>query len=362
MSSANSYFQAMARPKRIQELSSAAPSVTGNGPTRSSALVKTMGSGGWMSRTYFSGLILPGEGLPHFLISTLLENDVGAVDSLGYNANLYSGFRYEGSTWWSSYCIVGKVLAGYGGSREVGGWIGPCLGSKTPTENGMVFIDAPDGWVDVCTIQQDEEEARALNPHRVREDSNPLGTKYRDTEGILSSDLSMPKDDVISDKQVTVERLVLVDPQVDDLDLVADDFKKYEAELHFRIGDKNFLAVRLKHDVFFITSFPCLEPHSSINNPEAGPEERKIGHPLHKEFHYDTVPIESIFQEAERQERDHILVIEASGKQKDREVLARAWCAEKGVHAIIGARGRTCLGCCVREARALGVGFVIRIE
>lgn len=361
-SSGNSYFQTMARPKRVQELSSVTQLMTGGGPTKSS-LMKTMGSGGWLSRTYFSGLILPGEGLPHFLISTLLENDAGAVDSLGYNANLYGGFEYEGSTWWSSYCVVGKVLAGYGESREVGGWIGPCLGSMIPTENGMVYEEVSDGWLYICTLPAEEDEVRILSPRRVKEESNPLGIKYSDSKGILSSDLSIPDDDAILEEEVLVERLVLIDPLGGGLEIDTEDIRKHDVELHFRLGETDELAIRLKHDIFFITSFPCLESHSSTRGPETNLEQNgKGGHPLHKEFRYDTRPIESIVrEEVERKDRDRILVVEAGGERGDREVLARAWCAENGVHAIVGRRGRTCLGCCIREAKALGVGVVIRV-
>lgn len=361
--STNSYFQTIARPKKIQEISSAAPSIIG-GQTRAPALMKTMGSGGWMSRTYLSGLILPGEGLSHFLISALLENDAGAVDSLGYTGYLYGGFKYEDSTWWSSYCIVGKVLAGHAQSREVAGWIGPCLAVKIPTENGMVFENAPDGWVDIHTVEREDEEARVLSPHLVKEESNPLGTNYGKTKVVLSSDLSMPEDDVLFDGQVLVERLVLVEPQEDDdLDIIAGGLKKYEVEVHFQFGETGALAVRLRHDVFFVTSFPCIEPHSSTRGPKTDLGElKKNGHPLHKEFRYDILPVEAVVREnVERKETDRTLVIEAGGGRKDREVLARAWCAERGAHAIIGGRGRTCLGCCVREARALGIWVVIRI-
>lgn len=363
--SANGYFQSTARPKRIQELSSATPSITGGGQTRASALMKTMGSGGWMSRTYLSGLVLPGEGLSHFLISTLLENDPSAADSLGYTVYLYGGFKYEDSTWWSSYCIAGKVLAGYGQSREVSGWIGPCLAIKIPAENGMVFDDAPDGWVDICTVEREDEEARVLSPHLVKEESNPLGKNCGDSGGVLPSDLSMPKDDVLSGEQVLVKRLVLVESQDDDdLDTTAGDPKKYEVEVHFQLGETGALAVRLRHDVFFVTSFPCIEPHSSIKGPKTNlAEENKNGHPLHKEFRYDILPVEAVVRGSlERKERDRTLVIEARDTRKGREVLARAWCAERGTHAIIGGRGRTCLGCCIREARALGIWVVIRVE
>lgn len=46
-----------------------------------------------------------------------------------------------------------------------------------------------------------------------------------------------------------------------------------------------------------------------------------------------------------------------------REMLARAWCAEKGVNAIISRKGRGCVACAVREAGALGPGWgvVLRV-
>lgn len=69
-----------------------------------SALIEPQG---WLSNSYLSGLILPGEGLSHFLISTLLENDSAAVSRLGEQANLYGGFIYSGKSFWSTACIVG---------------------------------------------------------------------------------------------------------------------------------------------------------------------------------------------------------------------------------------------------------------
>lgn len=44
----------------------------------------------------------------------------------------------------------------------------------------------------------------------------------------------------------------------------------------------------------------------------------------------------------------------------DLEMLARAWCAEKGLNALISRRGRNCIACSIREARALGWKIVLR--
>jgi hypothetical protein len=78
---------------------------------------------GWLSRSYIAGLILPGESLSHFLISTLLENDEMAISQLGEEANLYGGFVYSSRSYWSTACIVGRVLAAGMGASECMGWI-----------------------------------------------------------------------------------------------------------------------------------------------------------------------------------------------------------------------------------------------
>lgn len=78
---------------------------------------------GWLSNSYISGLILPGEGLSHFLISTLLEHDDVAISKLGQEANLYGGFVYSNRSFWSTACILGRVLAAGQSGTECMGWI-----------------------------------------------------------------------------------------------------------------------------------------------------------------------------------------------------------------------------------------------
>lgn len=49
------------------------------------------------------------------------------------------------------------------------------------------------------------------------------------------------------------------------------------------------------------------------------------------------------------------------GPNTNLEMLARAYCSENGINALISRKGRTCLSCSIREARALNVRVVIRI-
>jgi hypothetical protein len=94
---------------------------------------------GWLSNSYISGLILPGEGLSHFLISTLLENDDEAIARLGVEANLYGGFMFRYKSFWSTACIIGKVLAAGKGASECMGWV-----SSDVLPRGV-----GEGWVDI---------------------------------------------------------------------------------------------------------------------------------------------------------------------------------------------------------------------
>lgn len=94
---------------------------------------------GWLSNSYLSSLILPGEGLSHFLISTLLENDSAAIAKLGDQANLYGGFIYGGRSFWSTACIVGRVLAARKGASECIGWISSDVTPRGAGENVRFF-------------------------------------------------------------------------------------------------------------------------------------------------------------------------------------------------------------------------------
>jgi hypothetical protein len=83
--------------------------------------------------------MLPGETVCHLLMATLLENDPEALSRLGPMANFCGGFVYSGKSFWSTACIVGRVLAAGKGAVECMGWI-----SSVITPQGL-----GDGWVDV---------------------------------------------------------------------------------------------------------------------------------------------------------------------------------------------------------------------
>lgn len=108
-------------------------------PLRRRQIQAALNPSGWLSKSYVSGLMLPGEALCHLLMSTLLENDQEAMARLGPMANLCGGFMYSGKSFWSTACVVGRVLAAGKGSAECMGWISSDITPKT----------LGDGWVNI---------------------------------------------------------------------------------------------------------------------------------------------------------------------------------------------------------------------
>ncbi|KAF3918111.1 hypothetical protein ABW21_db0208683 [Orbilia brochopaga] len=206
-----SYKTAPNSPSRLTPRSTGGSSYFGyfTGKHTSSAIVRNLGQGGWLSRTYTAGLILPGEGLPHLLMGCLLENDTLALNEIGEQGSMYGGIVRTNldvhgatSSWWSMNNIVGKVLATEV-ARSYAGWVGKCVGiyhekkalqdndipiisavaaqvvrkftsnpSTDTKENNMKLVE-PSGWMDVIADRKSSARRlpRLLSPESIELDS-----------------------------------------------------------------------------------------------------------------------------------------------------------------------------------------------
>ena len=108
-------------------------------PGRRRKLGAALHASGWLSKSYIAGLLLPGEALSHYLMASLVENDPEAMERLGPLASLCGGFMYKGKSFWSTACIVGRVLAAGRGSVECMGWI----------SSDVIPSGHDEGWVDI---------------------------------------------------------------------------------------------------------------------------------------------------------------------------------------------------------------------
>ncbi|KAF2689553.1 hypothetical protein K458DRAFT_358410 [Lentithecium fluviatile CBS 122367] len=418
--------------------------------------------GGWLSRSYLTGLILPGEPISHFLMSTLLENDKLAIATLGDSANLYGGFIYAGRTWWSKASVVGRVLGCVDGAVESMGWV---TFAKLPES-------LPDGWYAISSDQLRPEQQPRISAKEdlVLRDSTIIPGMVGDVPPVNPGDLTLPHDaDTPPIPSVEFIRwdLTSINPGLAENDASSSPslgVETFVASITFKSYAREKRHVfSLTHDVQFVTSWPCTPPSSSpapglphilkraqtqtltrtsskrsihsmrsasnrssrhlsrrnshgfeplLSHPPESPglgptrmyfpepdevprlspsprPEPMNAHPLHDSYRYKLVPATDVLDpnfilpftmhayaspapsapNSPREEKNEstapedtksVLVLDTRAS-KDLELLARSWCAEKGLHAIIGRVGRTCLACCIREARGLGINVVIRV-
>lgn len=365
--------------------------------------------GGWLSRSWLSGLVMPGEAACHFLITTLLENTPAAVDALGDVADLRGGFIYQGRSYWSKAAIVGRVMAASKNARECMGWIsipGAPLGHK-------------EGWVQLDTQDMpngDASAARITEADAIARDSDPMGSGERLT--LQQSDFISPDDGLsVMGNEVRSYGLSFTKLEGEE--------ESYEASVTFASPINSKLAVlevALTYDVQFVSAYPCRPearkpkapsnakpkpkpkpapeefygdcmPSDFINNePEISDKEEDVEttaahvrdeqaappcHALHIDYKFETMPVAVLLSAPPEQrpralaapadrmaypadEQESVVVLDCRGAE-DLQLLARAWCAKIGENAIVSKMGRTCLACSIREARALGIYVVIRI-
>ncbi|KNG44981.1 nad(P)-binding protein [Stemphylium lycopersici] len=374
--------------------------------------------GGWLSRSYLTGLVLPGEAISHFLISTLLENDAAAIANLGDSANLYGGFTFGGRSFWSKNSVVGRILACVKGSTECMGWVS-C--PKLP-------------------------ECLAERWYSIHSEMLPYGNRMRDRDGsdivsgdsavvpggfttsVKSEDFVLPRDlDPTPATSISFTQWDLspLNPDLVDGDSVTG--PPTESDIHspsmrFVLSDTAVShTLTLGYDVQFVTSWPCTNaasaPPTFTHRPKVlrrsvtgtlsrssskhsetlsrrnshgfepllshPPDAADIapkrmydsavegsvtsskpmeGHMLHKSYSHKVVPVtdvldpdfllpfelhtskssdrllalsQSLESEAEtiKENKKAVLVLD-SRASPDSELLARAWCADKGLHAL----------------------------
>lgn len=325
-------------------------------------------SGGWLSRSWFMGLVLPGESGFQFVMSALLEHDPTALNLIGENADLHGGFLMNGKSWWSKSCIVGKVMAAQAGGAECMGWI-YTPGNHLLDQSGEPL---PDGWFTVGSHppRHDSDRIRINAGRKVAEDSHPLGAG----RGIITgTDFICARDRPLSDEQHSLNfgALLLRNSGLN---------RAMTASLKLKVvaagsTESTVIDWDLTHDVHFVSAHACRVPdmraffpgEKSLGDPKQESSEALHSHLLHKSFRHSVKTMHDLVTWAPEETRkssqriDEVYVVDARGKESN-EVLVRAWCSKVGRHALVSRMGRTCLSCSIREASALAISVVIRIS
>ena len=357
--------------------------------------------------SWFTGVILPGPTLPWLIMNTLIDCDRDTGDQLNSLTHMdpNSGFQYRANTYWSSSCIVGKVLGASRGVRQVAGWIGPCYYSPELERAQCVIVKQ---------LEPLDQKLNAREIENMAARTAPLGPDA-DEYPISDYDLVMPDPSEVEDI-IRIQKLSFTPRERED----SRRNKTHDAAIVFAFAGET-KRMRLKYNVDFINAFPCINgPHplyheyrhkmvrvddglveitnwasrnnlsrstrrSRTSSPATGAFNRAPLSPRGSDLSIPSLsrsnsrallrltedhlnirsrsvspaptPTQSTFSTSRRE----VLVIEAFGVS-DNEVFARAWCAQYGVSALVANVRETCVACAMREAYAADLTVVILTE
>ncbi|OGM43004.1 hypothetical protein ABOM_009273 [Aspergillus bombycis] len=338
--------------------------------------------GGWITRSWLSGFVFPGEQISHLLMATILENDPDALAKLGPIANLYGGFAYNGLTWWSKECVVGRVLASLEDTKECLGWIR----SAVVPNDAWTVQSLDNSWFEV-SVQPPLSmpgKPRIRQGNKLAFESTPLGRGER-VSGAFSLPLDTPLEKDL--KKVSFETLTfsgkdgqslentshpIADRTIMTFSIASGTDSPWKVSLQLRYTSG---SSRLTNAARRATSYRTTA-HAPLGvvrrrRPAVQAPDTTVSQAIHSTAeslpeHY--VPDDAFLEDSPRSnlhsnhhKKHEVLIVDARGGH-ERETFARAWCASIGYNALIGRVGRTCLACCIREARAISVKVVLRVD
>jgi len=316
------------------------------------------------------GIVLPGKWFAFKIMTALILCTPSIRDKLADVLPRYDcGVILPTRSYWRLRTALGRVLGGLPGVASLCGWIGPCPEvefeppEERPAESRYICLRARQIALMDHIPRRDED---ALPPIIIRDPGAELEPQPR------------PDDEMESFVAEVLDsrNWVVPEPPVQDMgtcEVVSIRLKKlaprmevtrngiygpedqnapeYRANVTFKLDDnREPIVFQLFTNPVFVTPPRCVAPQ--------GP------HAVHmRELHryQDNVwPVERLKDHTtDDWDNEKVMVINAT--RKGAEVLARAWCSERGKCAVIRRRGGPCFVCAVRAASkpSLGTGVLI---
>jgi hypothetical protein len=324
--------------------------------------------GGFLGRSWLMGLVMPGDAGCLSVMACLLEQDRQA-SKLGSAAYLHAGFVLNRRSFWSKFCIVGRVLAPAKESTECMGWV------NTPQFQPLDDIGETykDVWLNVTASNPPtrRQGLRIYDGQKLADDSNVLGAGRGK---ILSSEYSMVSDKVLQGLKImeievnalTVRRKSTSAARENSLS-AALTFTSITTE-----NGRSQRELQLAYGVGFVSSHPCRTPHGHVvlpaeqreqhHHPHHQAHEHLPSHPLHNSYNFEPKSVADLIDASppEASRGLAVWIVDARGSPS-KDMFARAWCSQVGNSAVVSRVGQCCLSCSIREAFALEISIIIRV-
>ncbi|KAK5069318.1 hypothetical protein LTR64_008386 [Lithohypha guttulata] len=306
---------------------------------------------------WFYGLSLPGSQFAAKVMGALIHCSPSLLKEITYCYQ--SNIILSKQTYWRSTSVLGRVLGALPNVKSLCGWLGPCP---------SVELDPPDKMPLAARLK-----ARALPPIKpvvdngrneivIRRRSN----SYQYTAPAHHEDLTayiadMTTEDAYIAPQPPVESMTTVTLKSIKLKKVPSDVLnempaisgayqnlEYRASLSFSIDNgANEVTYSLYTNPIFVTLPVCYGGPHRVHR-------RAIKR--YQPIQFDVEMLEDRIPDDE-EDQEACMLINATGRGA--EILARAWCCERGKHAIIVRENSTCLVCAFNSAESLEIGVVI---
>ncbi|KAH8716959.1 hypothetical protein GQ44DRAFT_712972 [Phaeosphaeriaceae sp. PMI808] len=320
--------------------------------------------------SWFSGIILPGRTLPWLIMNSLIDCDRDTGDGLKFLTHMQpaAGFQYRANTYWSSQCIVGKVLGAARGVKQIAGWVGPCIYTPDLKRTECVKVKqlaSLDPKLDPDDVETMGERTNPLGPTDTSYPVDDYEVPMPDMEDVTDL-IRIEKLGFKPSKEQPTARQIPGAPML------------FDAAIFFACGGKSW-PMKLRYDVDFINAFPCHQgPHvlfydfaykpikiddGLVDINDWGRQSGRTSRPNSSRSSpgKKALALTNGRTKSAHEQVTKVLVIEALGVS-DNEVFARAWCANHGHSAIVANIKETCMACAIREAYAACVSVVILTE
>ncbi|KAF2675526.1 hypothetical protein BT63DRAFT_436407 [Microthyrium microscopicum] len=303
----------------------------------------------WDVCDWLYGLSLPGKIFRHRLMAVLVDVSP-TVRHLNAAPYFENGLCVKDNSYWPQNTALGRVLGGLRHARSVAGWIGPCPAPRILPNRRMT------GWIRLNCRSIDKSaplvrSTRSWESYGFMGGSGESTTQMIDAVGdigeyIVPEPLA-PRMNATPCMFKGINLELIPTP----LSVVEEDTtlpkETYRASLDFEIS-REPVRYTLYTNPLFVSAPPCVGSHPSFRR-EAQMHLRDAVYVSQLKGFYPTV--------------NRVFIINALGEGD--EVVARAWCAETGRHAIVRRDvlgEECCFSCAVELASAeygLGVNCVI---
>ena len=317
------------------------------------------------------GLLLPGPSSSWILMNTLLafskeiDDHPELLDLDFRHAN--TGFQLYGFTYWYSGGVVGKVLAALNGVKETAGWITACPAAFVLSKTKRFHI--------YC--QEIVHEFTADEVWNMVYRTAPLKSITSDTMvgPCRVGDYHLPQHSKTSHCDIRFQELMLTNRAADDenspclQDFGFKDPYVHLAAISFAVGSE-IVNLSLRYNVSFIAAYACKYGPHPIDETSY-PYQMIDAHFIHTVGQWGHADADEDYpispdqknarpnKSAVQMRPKKVLVIEVW--TADAQVLARAWCANLGLSAVIARTWVTCISCAIRGAYAANVSVVIMV-